>query len=114
MLFNAGEGDPIVQSKDSNDDNDDSDYNKDDDCSTTNDDDYEEDLDTYCLLFDDYRTYGNPSDDIFPVNDSLTGTIVLKFQSLGAIQKQKSKSQKQSNISKQHILKGVVEQAVVI
>ncbi len=79
MLFKAGEGDPIVQSKDSDDDNEDSDYNEDDDCSTTNNDDYEEDLDTYCLSLDDYRTYRNPNDDIFLVNDSLTGITVVKF-----------------------------------
>ena len=85
MLFNTGEDEPIVQSNDSDDDNEDSDYNEDDDCSTTINDDYEQDLVTYCLLLGDYRTYGNPSEDIFPMNDSLTGIKVVKFQPLGVI-----------------------------
>ena len=114
LLRNTVEGDNVAKFHGSDDENEDSDYTDEEDCNSAVSDDYEEDLDTYCLSLDDYRTYGNPSEDIFPVNDSLTGTTVLKFQPLGVIRKQNSKSQKQSNISKKHMLKGVVEQAVVL
>ena len=114
LLRNTVDSDHVVQFNNSDDEDEDSDYTGEDDCNSTINDDYEEDLDTYYLSLDDYRAYGNPSEDLFPVDDSLTGTTVLKFQPLGVIRKQNSKSQKQSNIAKKHMLKGVVEQAVVL
>ena len=85
FLFNAREGGHILQLNDSADENDENNYNDEDDCSSTVNDDYDEDLGTYYLSLDNYQVYVNPSEDIFPVNNSLTRKTVLKFQLLGVI-----------------------------
>ena len=60
VLINAGEDDTIVQPcNESDDDNEDLECNEDDDCSTIGEDN-DEDLETYYLSLDDYRTYGTP------------------------------------------------------
>ena len=76
----------------SDDNNNNSDFNKEDDKHFI--DTYDDKLDKYFLSSDDYRTYGDPSSYYFPINESLTGTTVLKFQPLGAIQKKKQTSKK--------------------
>jgi len=101
---------PLQQSDDGVDDVDDSDY--DDEDSNNNDDD--DVLDEYFLSSDDFRTYGDPRSDYFQVDKSLTGTTVIKFQPLGSIRKKKEKSKKQVSISERHMLKGVVEKAVMV
>ena len=77
---------------------DNSDYNDEhDDCNTNNhsddDDDVEEEeeVDEYFLSTNDFRTYGDPQIDCFPITESLTGTSVLKFQSLGTIHKKRKR-----------------------
>ena len=101
---------PLQQSDDGVDDVDDSDYDNED--SNNNDDD--DVLDEYFLSSDDFRTYGDPRSDYFQVDKSLTGTTVIKFQPLGSIRKKKEKSKKQASISERHMLKGVVEKAVMV
>ena len=95
-----------VQSTSDSEDDDDSDYDEEED-SHINDDDDDDDLDQYFLNSDDYRTYGDPSPDYFPITESLTGTSVIKFQPLGAIQKKKATRKKQSRISKKYMMKGL-------
>ena len=66
----------------------DSDYSGEDDNDSTFSAEADEDEDEdeeYFLDSDDYRNYGDPSDGYFPINDSLTGTTVLKCMSLGVI-----------------------------
>ena len=74
---------------------DNSDYNDEhDDCNTNNhsdDDEEEEAVDEYFLSTNDFRTYGDPQIDCFPITESLTGTSVLKFQSLGTIHKKRKR-----------------------
>ncbi len=69
---------------------DDSDYNDDNnDSNNNNHSDDDDELDEYFLSTDDFRSYGDPPLDYFPFTESLTGTLVFKFQPLGTIRKKK-------------------------
>ena len=82
--LNKRNGDTDPSESDTEDD--DSDYNYEhDDCNTNHHIDDDDELDEYFLSTDDFRTYGEPQLDYFPIIESLTGTSVLKFQPLGAI-----------------------------
>ncbi len=81
-----------IQSTSDSEEDDDSDYNEEEDTYINDDNDH---LDQYFLNSDDYRTYGDPRTDYFPITESLTGTSVVKFQPLGAIQMKKA--QKRNN-----------------
>ena len=95
----------------------DSDYSKEEEEEEEEEDDddnsfidtYNDELDEYFLNLDDYRPDREPSLDDFPINESLTGTSVLKSQPLGVIKRKKRS--KQLHISNKYMLKEVIEKA---